>query len=77
MEMILTDIQILELMMCAVLSFVAYKVKMPSVALIPAIGLFVLGFQIYSSSDDLLILALFYITAILQFVICMGSGRRR
>ena len=77
MEMIITDIQILEILMCGLLSFIAYKVKQPAVALIPAIGLFVLGFQIYSASDDLLILALFYITAILQFVICMGSGRRR
>lgn len=77
MEMIITDIQILELVICAVLAYVAYRTKQPAVALIPAIGLFVLGFQIYSASDDLLILALFYISAILQFVLCIGSGRRR
>lgn len=75
MEMLITDIQILEILLCAALSFVAYKTRMGSVALIPAIGLFILGFQIYSVSDDLLILALFYIAAILQFVICMRSGR--
>lgn len=73
MELILTDIQILEILLCAALSFVSYKVRIPAIALIPAMGFFILGFQIYTASQDLLILALFYMGAIVQFMVCFRS----
>ena len=77
MEMVLTDIQILGTIICFILSLVAYKVRIPSISIIPAIGLFVLGFQIYSASEDLLILGLYYFAAITQFVVCFGNGESR
>lgn len=76
MDMVITDIQALALIVCAALSLVAYKVKVPSIALIPAVGFFVLGFEIYNASEDLLILALFFMTAVVQFVLCFGQGSR-
>lgn len=72
MDLIITDVQVLCILMCAVLSFVAYKVRIPSLAVVPAIGFFVLGFEIYSASQDLLVLGLFYLTAVVQFVLCFG-----
>lgn len=76
MEMVLTDIQILACIICATLSFVAYKTKLPSIALIPSIGFFILGFEIYKASDDLLILGLFYMVSVVQFVLCFGHAKR-
>lgn len=77
MEMILTDIQILSILICGVLSLVSYKVRIPTIAVIPAVGFFLLGFEIYTASDNLLVLGLFIMTAIVQFVICFGAAERR
>lgn len=77
MEFILTDIQILATIMCAALSFIAYRLNIPPLAIIPAIGFFIIGFEIYSASENLLILALFFITAVVQFVLCFGRSSRR
>ena len=76
MDLILTDIQILCILMCTALSFVSYKVRMPAIAVIPAIGFFILGFEIYSASQDLLILALFFMAAVVQFLVCFRSSGR-
>lgn len=70
MDLILTDIQILGIIMCAALSFLAYRFRVPSLAIIPSIGFFVLGFEIFDSSQDPLILMLFFMTAIVSFVLC-------
>lgn len=77
MDMILTDVQILAVILCATLSLIAYKVRMPPIAVIPAIGFFVLGFEIYTASEDLLILGLFFMLAVVQFVICFEAAHRR
>jgi len=74
MEMILTDVQIICIILCAALSFVAYKLKYPFLAAVPAIGFFILGFEIYTASQDLLVLGLFYMTAVVQFVVCFGRS---
>lgn len=73
--MIVTDVQIISILMCAVLSFVAYKLRIPSLAAVPMVGFFVLGFELYTASQDLLILGLFYLTAVVQFVLCFGRDR--
>ena len=70
--MVITDIQVLCILMCAVLSFVAYRIRIPSLAVVPAIGFFILGFEIYTASQDLLVLGLFYLVAVIQFVLCFG-----
>lgn len=70
MDLIITDVQILCIILCAALSFIAYHVRIPAIATVPAIGFFVLGFEIYNASDDLLVLALFYMAAVVQFVVC-------
>lgn len=77
MDFVITDVQILGCIVCAVLSLIAYKCRYPSVAVIPAIGLFILGFEIYTASDDLLILGLFFMLAVVQFVICFDAAHRR
>lgn len=77
MDIVLTDIQILALIMCAVLSYIAYRTRTPTISLIPAIGFFLLGFKIYEASEDLLILALFFMTAIVQFVLCFSHATKR
>jgi len=43
-------------------------------AAVPAIGFFILGFEIYTASQDLLVLGLFYMTAVVQFVVCFGRS---
>lgn len=68
-DLVITDVQVLCIIICAVLSFVAYRVRIPSLAIVPAIGFFVLGFEIYSASQDLLVLGLFYLVAVVQFVL--------
>ncbi len=77
MDIIITDIQILAMLICAALSFIAYKVRIPTIAVIPAIGFFILGFEIYTASEDLLILGLFFMLAVVQFVICFGAANGR
>ena len=77
MEMVLTDVQLLSMVICGVLSLIAYRVRIPSLAIIPCAGFFILGFQVYSASEDLLVLGLFIMLAITQFVICFRSGSRR
>jgi len=72
MEMVITDIQILCIAICTVLSFVAYKIRIPTLAVVPAVGFFILGFEIYTASQDLLVLGLFYLVAVVQFVLCFG-----
>lgn len=76
MDFVLTDIQILAFIMCAALSFIAYKCRIPTIAVIPAIGFFILGFEIYEASEDLLILGLFFMVAVVQFILCFGHGRK-
>lgn len=71
MEMILTDIQLLEILICAVLSFVAYRTRIATIALVPSIGFFVLGFQLYDASQDIFILALFFLMAVVSFTVTM------
>lgn len=77
MDLILTDIQILGIIMCAVLSLVAYKCRMPPLSLVPGIGFFILGYQIFDASGDTLILMLFFLTAVSQFVLCYRTDGRR
>ena len=79
MEIVLTDIQILATLICAVLSIIAYRTRIAPIAVIPAIGFFIIGFEIYTASENLLILALYYAVAIIQFVLCFGQkySRRR
>lgn len=74
MEIYLTDLQILGTLFCAVLFFIAWKLRLPMLAIIPSIGFFYLGLQIYDASEELLILGLYYFTAIVMFVICFGKG---
>ena len=74
MEMILTDIQILAILLCLGLSLVAYKTRIAPLALVPSMGFFILGFQIYDASQDILILVLFFLTAITQFVVCFRGN---
>lgn len=76
MEMILTDIQILAMLLCLGLSFVAYKTRMAPLALVPSMGFFILGFQIYGECHDILILVLFFMAAITQFVVCFRGSER-
>lgn len=78
MEMILTDVQILATLICAVFSFIAWKMRSPPIAIVPAIGFCYLGLQIYDASGDLMILGLYYFTASVQFLLSFGSsGSRR
>ena len=77
MDIILTDVQILAMLICGVLSLIAYKVRIPTIAVIPSVGFFVLGFEIYTASEDLLILGLFFMLAVVQFVICFGAANGR
>ena len=74
---LLTEAQLLALVICAILSVVAYKCRMPSLALIPGIGFLYLGYQIFEASDDAFLLLLFIIVAVSQFVLCFGSDGRR
>lgn len=75
MDLILTDVQILGIIMCAVLSFVAYRIRVPSLALVPSVGFFILGYQIFDAAQDPLLLILFWVTAIASFTICFRSER--
>lgn len=77
MDIILTDVQILAVLICGALSLIAYKFRIPTIAVIPSIGFFVLGFEIYTASEDLLILGLFFMLAVVQFVICFGAANGR
>ena len=84
MDIIITDIQILAMLICAALSFIAYKVRIPTIAviiitpvLVGRFGFFILGFEIYTASEDLLILGLFFMLAVVQFVICFGAANGR
>ena len=74
MDMILTDIQILAILLCVGLSLVAYRTRIAPLALVPSIGVFILGFQIYGASEDILILVLFFMAAIAQFVVCFRGN---
>lgn len=75
MDMVLTDTQILAMLICAALTFVAFRVRMPTLALIPSVGFFILGYQIYDAAHDPLLLALFWVVAVVSFVICFRSDR--
>lgn len=74
MEIILTDIQLLALLICAILSYVAWKCRVPAVSVIPAIGFFIIGFDIYEASSDLLILGLFFTVAVVQFILAFNHS---
>lgn len=75
---LLTDTQILALIICAALAIIGYKVKQPAISLIAGIGLFILGFQVYQSSSDILLLGLMIMLAVSQFIITVSysMGRR-
>ena len=76
MDLVITDIQILGILMCAALTFIAYRLRIPSLAIVPSIGFFILGFQIYDEARDPLLLMLFFLTAIVSFVICYRNEGR-
>jgi hypothetical protein len=75
---IFTETQLLALLICAALAIIGYKVKQPGISLISGIGLFILGFQIYQSSSDILLLGLMVMLAVSQFIITVSysMGRR-
>jgi len=75
--MIITDVQILGLLLCGILSVIAYKTKIPSIALIPGAGFFILAFDIYQDTESLLLLGLFFALAVIQFVICFSGSKSR
>lgn len=75
MEMLLTDIQILALLLCLLMSYIAYRARSPAVSIVPCIGLFLLGFDIYSASDSFLLLGLLVTLAVSIFVICYSRKR--
>lgn len=74
---ILTETQILALIFCLVLSLIAYKTKQPAIASISTIALCIIGFDVYSTSDDLLLLGLCLMLAAVQFIVCLPSSGRR
>lgn len=75
LDTVITDLQLLSCLICAILSLVAYRVRIPSLAVVPAIGFFILGFELFNASHDLLILGLFYLVAVVQFVLAFGHAR--
>lgn len=77
METVITDTQVLALIICAALSLAAYKCRMPPLALVPGIGFFILGYQIYDASGDALLLMLFFMVAVSQFILCYRLDGRR
>ena len=74
---LLTETQLLALLICAALAIIGYKVKQPGISLIAGIGLFILGFQIYDSSSDILLLGLMIMLAVSQFIITVSYSVRR
>ena len=74
---LLTDTQILALIICAALAIIGYKVKQPGISLIAGVGLFILGFQIYSASSDILLLGLMIMLAVSQFIITVSYSMAR
>lgn len=74
---LLTESQILALIICAALAYIGYKVRQPGISLISGIGLFIVGFQIYQSSSDILLLGLMIMLAVTQFIITVSTSMGR
>ena len=75
---LMTDGQILVLIMCAVFAFLAYKFRQPALSLIAGAAMFVLSVQLYDpDSPDLLLLAMLISMAIIQFVLVLSVSLKR
>lgn len=67
-NLVLGDIDVLILVMCAVLSLISIKMKSWPVAFVSMVGLIILSFRIYDATEDLLILALMWAVAFMQLI---------
>lgn len=66
--MVLGDIDVLILVMCAILSLISIKMKSWPISFISMVGLIILSFRIYDATEDLLILALMWAVAFIQLI---------
>ena len=75
---LLTEGQALVLIMCAIFAILGYKFRQPALSLISGAALFVLAVQLYDpDSPDLLLLAMLFSMAIIQFVLVLSVSVRR
>lgn len=75
---LMTEGQLLVLIMCAILSVLAYKFKQPGLSLIAGAAMFILAVQLYDpESPDLLLLAMLFAMAIIQFVLVTAHSIKR
>lgn len=65
---VLGDGDILALALCAVISFLAYSMRIWTLALVSTVGLSILAMRFYADSGDLLILALMLAVAWIQMI---------
>lgn len=68
LNLVLGDIDILIMVMCAVLSLISIKMRSWPVAFISMVGLIILSFRIYDATEDLLILGLMWAVAFIQLI---------
>lgn len=71
----ITDVQILAIIICSVMSYLAFKLRIPPLTLIPSAGFCIIGIQIYQEASDFLILALFIMLALTVSIITYGRRR--
>jgi len=79
---VMTESQLLILIICGVISLLAWKFKQPALALVSGAGIMVLAMQIYNQAaePDLMLLAMMIFMAITQFVLVVSGAvhsRRR
>ena len=68
MSLILGDLDILAMVMCAVLSLIAVKMRSWPIAFITTVGLIIESLCLYALSQDLLVLGLMWAVAFIQLI---------
>lgn len=75
LDLVVSDIDVLMLALCAVLSLLAVKMRSWPVASISYIGLILLSFRFYDATGDLLILGLMWAVAFIQLIYAESRSR--
>lgn len=75
MEIIITDIQALALVACLIISYVAYRTRLPALSIVPTVALFIISFQLYTASEDPLIMLILWTCAVVAFIIPYRGSR--
>lgn len=75
MPLILGDLDILAMIMCAVLSLIAARMRSWPIAFIATVGLVIESLRLYAASQDLLILGLMWAVAFIQLVFAESRSR--